>query len=92
MRTPPATRPPRPAAQLTEYTPVRFTPDELAAIDALAVDAHAWPDGRAQPRATAVRQLVREALAARKASAPSSTDRGFGLCPTRRPPTPPGST
>lgn len=84
MRTPPATRPPRPAAQLTEYTPVRFTPDELAAIDALAVDAHAWPDGRAQPRATAVRQLVREALAARKA--PARPDSGaFGLCPTRRP-------
>lgn len=63
----PATRRTRPAAQLTEYTPVRFTPDELADLDALALDPRAWPDGRAQHRAAAVRQLVREALAARKA-------------------------
>lgn len=66
-----ATPPRRPVAQLTEYVPVRFTADELAAVDELAATPGAWPAGLAVARAAAVRQLVREALAARAAPRPA---------------------
>ena len=61
----------RPAPQLTECFSVRLTLDELATVDELAADADAWPQGLSVSRAAAVRQLVREALAARAARAPA---------------------
>ena len=71
-RTPKAASSPRPTAtstrsraQLSEYTPLRLTPGERAAVEALAAQGSAWHDGLSVERGTALRRLVREALRAR---------------------------